>query len=68
MLDRAPLEVVPPYLRTMWRGLDSGRLKGGSMGTFPVPRVPRDKLSLLFLFSYFLQKRLFSEIYCLPFY
>jgi len=29
MLDRAPLEVVPPYLRTLWRGLDSGGLRGG---------------------------------------
>jgi len=32
MLDRAPLEVVPPYLRTLWRGVDSvGLLKGGGV-------------------------------------
>jgi len=29
MLDRAPLEVVPLYLRTLWRGLYSGGLKRG---------------------------------------
>jgi len=38
MLDRAPLE----YLRTLWRGLDSGGLKvwgEGSTGTFPGPNT-----------------------------
>jgi len=46
MLDRAPLEVVLPYLRTLWRDFESGGLKGGgSTGTFPCPRLglPRDK-------------------------
>jgi len=32
MLDRATLGVVPPYLRTLWRSLDSDRLKGGGGG------------------------------------
>jgi len=51
MLNRAPLEVVPPYLRTLWIGLASGGLKGqgGEVNGY-IPRVglPSDKLRLLF--------------------
>jgi len=69
MLKRAPLEIVPPYLRTLWRGLDICGLKsGGSTGRFPAPSVglPRDKWKLLFIIFFF-EKLLFLDIYCLTF-
>jgi len=46
------------------------RIKGrGSTVTFPGPRIglPRDKWRLLLFVFYFLDKRLFSDLSCLPF-
>jgi len=42
MLDGASLEIAPPYLRTPWKGLDSGKLKGGY-------RVTSEDIYFLFL-------------------
>jgi len=41
MLDWAPLEVVLPYLKTLWRGMGRGGLRVGSMGKFPGPHLSR---------------------------
>jgi len=55
MLDRAPLEIVPPHLRTPWRGLDSGRLKGGKGTT-------AWQVKTFIFILIFLDKRLFLDI------
>jgi len=60
MLDRAPLEVVPPYLRTLWRGMDSGGLKEErSTVIFPGPSVGLYRVTSEDFYFVFLDKRLF---------